>query len=49
VGVCYCSLSLDDSTDHLFHRQLGEISGLEALVPVGDFNFPDINWNTILL
>lgn len=31
VGVYYCSLSQDDSTDDLFCGQLGEISGLVAL------------------
>lgn len=31
------------SADELFYRQLGEISGLVALL-LGDFNFPDITW-----
>ncbi|GAB0207632.1 hypothetical protein GRJ2_003228900 [Grus japonensis] len=44
VGVYYRSPSQDDSTDELFYRQLGEISGSVALVLMGDFNFPDINW-----
>ncbi|GAB0208399.1 mitochondrial enolase superfamily member 1 [Grus japonensis] len=44
VGVYYQSFSQDVSTDELFYRQLGEISGSVALVLVGDFNFPDINW-----
>ena len=30
--------------DEIFHRHLGEISRLLALVLVGDFNFPDICW-----
>ncbi|GAB0210316.1 mitochondrial enolase superfamily member 1 [Grus japonensis] len=44
VGVYYQSSSQDVSTDELFYRQLGEISGSVALVLMGDFNFPDINW-----
>ena len=44
VGVYCRSLSQDDSTDKLFYRQLGEISGSVALLLMGDFNFPDINW-----
>ncbi|KAK4810529.1 hypothetical protein QYF61_004492 [Mycteria americana] len=44
VGVYYRSPSQDDSTDELFYRQLGEISGSVALVLMGDFNFLDVNW-----
>ncbi|KAK4810495.1 hypothetical protein QYF61_004275 [Mycteria americana] len=44
VGVYYRSPSQDDSTNELFYRQLGEISGSVALVLMGDFNFLDINW-----
>ncbi|KAK4810955.1 hypothetical protein QYF61_013363 [Mycteria americana] len=44
VGVYYRSPSQDVSTDELFCRQLGEISGLVALVLMGDFNFPGIDW-----
>ena len=43
VGVYYRSPTQDVSTDELLYRQLGEISGLVALVLMGDFNFPDIN------
>ena len=43
VGVNYRSPNQDVSTDELFYRQLGEISGSGALVLMGDFNFPDIN------
>ncbi|PKU28826.1 rna-directed dna polymerase from mobile element jockey-like [Limosa lapponica baueri] len=44
VAVYYQSPSQDDSTDELFYRQFGEISGSVALVLMGDFNFPHINW-----
>ncbi|GAB0177355.1 anoctamin-2 [Grus japonensis] len=44
VVVYYSLPSQDDSTDELFYRQLGEISGSVALVLMGDFNFPDITW-----
>ncbi|XP_040977464.1 uncharacterized protein LOC121232961 [Aquila chrysaetos chrysaetos] len=44
VGVYYRSPSQDVSTDGLFYRQLGEISGSVALVLMGDFNCPDITW-----
>ncbi|PKU30465.1 rna-directed dna polymerase from mobile element hypothetical protein [Limosa lapponica baueri] len=39
VGVYYQSPSQDDSADELFYRQLGEISGLVALVLMGDNNW----------
>ncbi len=44
MGVYYRSPSQGVSTDELFYRQLGEISGQVALVLTGDFNFPDISW-----
>ena len=40
----YSSTSHKESTDELFYRQLGEISGSAALVLMGDLNFPDTNW-----
>ena len=43
VGVYYPSPSQDVSTDELFYRQLGDISGWVAPVLMGDFNFPDIS------
>ncbi|KAK4818852.1 hypothetical protein QYF61_020071 [Mycteria americana] len=42
VGVYYRSPSQAVSTDELSYRQLGEISGLGALVLMGYFNFPDM-------
>lgn len=44
MGVCYLSPSQDDKTDELFHKQLEETSGYLAFVLMGDFKFPDINW-----
>ncbi|KAK4818298.1 hypothetical protein QYF61_010760 [Mycteria americana] len=44
VGVYYRLPSQNISTAELFYRQLGEISGSIALVLMGDFNCPDINW-----
>jgi len=44
VGAYYQLPSHGVSTDELFHRQLGEIYGLVVLALMGDFNFPDINW-----
>ncbi|KAK4818300.1 LOW QUALITY PROTEIN: hypothetical protein QYF61_010762 [Mycteria americana] len=44
VGVHYRLPSQNISTAELFYRQLGEISGSIALVLMGDFNCPDINW-----
>ena len=44
AGVYHRSPSQEDSTDEVFYRQLGEISGLAALVLMGDFNFPHISW-----
>ncbi|KAK4830936.1 hypothetical protein QYF61_014309 [Mycteria americana] len=34
----------DEETDELFYKQLGEASRSLALVPVGDFNLPDVCW-----
>ncbi|PKU44841.1 hypothetical protein llap_4865 [Limosa lapponica baueri] len=44
VGVCYQLPSQDVSTDEFFYKPLEEISGLVDLVLMGDFNFPDFNW-----
>lgn len=44
MGVYYWSPGQDVSTDELFCRQLEEISELVALVLMGNFNFPDVNW-----
>ncbi|KAK4806138.1 hypothetical protein QYF61_001061 [Mycteria americana] len=44
VGAYNRSPSQDVSTSELFYRQSGEIPGSVALVLMGDFNFPDINW-----
>jgi len=43
VGVYHQSPSQDESTDELFCRQLGGISGLIAFV-LTDFHFPHISW-----
>ena len=46
VVSVYCRSPSQDiiSTDELFFRHLGEISGSVALVLMGGFNIPDINW-----
>lgn len=35
----------DDDINELFCRQLGKILALVALFIMGDFKFPDINWD----
>ncbi|GAB0207654.1 hypothetical protein GRJ2_003231100 [Grus japonensis] len=44
VGVYYQPLSQDTTTDELFYKELRDISRSAALVLMGDFNFPDVNW-----
>ena len=44
VGV-YCRLlSQHGDTNVLIYKELREITGSVALVLIGDFNFPGINW-----
>ena len=44
VGVYYQPPSQDDNTDELFYKELRNLSRSAALVLMGDFNFPDVNW-----
>ncbi|GAB0182550.1 hypothetical protein GRJ2_000720300 [Grus japonensis] len=44
VGVYYRPPSQDDATDELFFKELREASRSTALVFIGDFNLPDVNW-----
>ncbi|RMB98191.1 hypothetical protein DUI87_25094 [Hirundo rustica rustica] len=44
LGVCYRPPSQEEEVDNLFYKQLENVSGSSALVPVGDFNLPDICW-----
>lgn len=44
VGVHYRPLSQDDNNEGLFFKELRDISRSAVLVLMGDFNFPDINW-----
>ncbi|GAB0186493.1 hypothetical protein GRJ2_001114600 [Grus japonensis] len=44
VGVYYRPPSQDDATDELFFKEIIEASRSTALVLMGDFNLPDINW-----
>ncbi|GAB0206625.1 mitochondrial enolase superfamily member 1 [Grus japonensis] len=44
VGVYYRPPSQDDITDELFFKELREASRSTALVLMGDFNLPDVNW-----
>jgi len=49
VGVYYQSPSQDVSTDELFQRQLGKISGWVGFVLMGGFNFPMMSRSGIFL
>ncbi|KAJ7413876.1 mitochondrial fission process protein 1 [Pitangus sulphuratus] len=42
VGVCYRSPDQEEEVDEAFYRQLEAASKSQALVFVGDFNYPDI-------
>uniref|UniRef100_K7F0X2 Endonuclease/exonuclease/phosphatase domain-containing protein n=1 Tax=Pelodiscus sinensis TaxID=13735 RepID=K7F0X2_PELSI len=46
VGVCYRPPNQVDEVDEAFFGQLREASRSQALVLVGDFNHPDICWET---
>ncbi|CAM4394956.1 unnamed protein product [Caretta caretta] len=46
VGVCYRPPDQGDEVDEAFFRQLTEASGSHALILMGDFNFPDICWES---
>ncbi|CAM5117140.1 unnamed protein product [Natator depressus] len=50
VGVCYRPPDQGDEVDEAFFRQLAEATRSHALVLMGDFNFPDICWesNTVV-
>lgn len=48
LGVYYQLPSQAGSTDLLFYRQLGEVSGLVSLVPMTDCNFPDFKWEYLI-
>ncbi|RMC12771.1 hypothetical protein DUI87_10296 [Hirundo rustica rustica] len=43
-GVCYRPPNQEEEVDNLFYKQLENVSGLSALVLIGDFNLPDICW-----
>uniref|UniRef100_K7F1Q8 Reverse transcriptase domain-containing protein n=1 Tax=Pelodiscus sinensis TaxID=13735 RepID=K7F1Q8_PELSI len=46
VGVCYRPPNQVDEVDEAFFEQLSEASRSQALVLMGDFNHPDICWET---
>nr|XP_048691935.1 uncharacterized protein LOC125630279 [Caretta caretta] len=46
VGICYRPPDEGDEMDEAFFRQLMEVTRLQALVLMGDFNHPDICWES---
>ncbi|CAM5114317.1 unnamed protein product [Natator depressus] len=46
VGVCYRPPDQGDEVDEAFFRQLMEATRSHALILMGDFNFPDICWES---
>ena len=44
VGIYHQPRNHDNDTNELFYKELRDISRSAALVLMGDFNFPDINW-----
>ncbi|CAM4495102.1 unnamed protein product [Caretta caretta] len=46
VGVCYRPPDQGDEVGEAFFRQLAEATRSHALVLMGDFNFPDICWES---
>ncbi|GAB0186934.1 hypothetical protein GRJ2_001158700 [Grus japonensis] len=49
VGVCYRPPDQEDRADEALYRQVGAASCSQALVLIGDFNYPNICWrdNTV--
>ncbi|CAM4498483.1 unnamed protein product [Lepidochelys kempii] len=46
VGVCYRPPDQGDEVDEAFFRKLTEATRSHALILMGDFNFPDICWES---
>ena len=46
VGVCYRPPDQEEAVDKAFLLQLQEVSRSGALVLMGDFNHPDICWDS---
>ncbi|CAM4697277.1 unnamed protein product [Lepidochelys kempii] len=46
VGVCYRPPDQGDEVDEAFFRQLTEATRSHTLILMGDFNFPDICWES---
>ena len=46
AGVCYRPPDQEEAVDEAFLLQLQEVSHLRALVLMGDFNHPDICWDS---
>ncbi|TRZ09133.1 hypothetical protein HGM15179_017974 [Zosterops borbonicus] len=46
VGVCYRLPEQEEEVDEAFYRQLEAASQFQALVLVGDLNYPDICWRS---
>ena len=46
TGVCYRPPDQEEPVDEAFLLQLQEVSHSQALVLMGDFNHPDICWNS---
>jgi len=44
LGVYYRPPNQDEEADEVFYKRLAEVSQSLALVPMGDFNLPDICW-----
>ena len=48
VGVCCRTPDQGEPVDEAFLLQLQEVSCLQALILMGDFNHPDICWDTVI-
>ena len=46
VGVCYRTPDEEEAVDEAFLHQLQKVSRSQALVLMGDFNHPDICWDS---
>ena len=47
VEVCYRLPNQDEEADEVFYKQLARVTQLLALVPVRDFNLPEVAGNII--
>ncbi|XP_073519598.1 uncharacterized protein [Phyllobates terribilis] len=46
IGVCYKPPNIAEATESLLMRQIDEVAKNNEVLIMGDFNYPDIDWET---